>query len=116
MPAASIISFRSPGWTTWTSTSISSRPAPRRRRAGRRTDWRESRVRKPAAEVAAGFRFHTAKAKRARRPSARASDRPVQPLVVERAAHGGELVAEFLGMRRGNVGVVGALVLPDFDH
>src|SRR5262245_18978420 len=95
------------------STFTSSRPELRRRRAGRRTEAR-AESRKPAA-VAAGFRFHMATAKRAL-PGGEASDRPVQPLVVERAAHGGELIAEFLGVRRGDVGVVGALVFPDFDH
>src|SRR5262249_12230904 len=43
-------------------------------------------------------------------------DRLVQPLVIECAAHGRELVAKFFGRRRRDVGVVRALVLPDFNH
>src|SRR5262249_24505914 len=34
----------------------------------------------------------------------------------ERAAHGRELLAKFFGRRRRDVGVVRALVLPDFNH
>src|SRR5262245_6604898 len=43
-------------------------------------------------------------------------DRLVQSLIVERAAHGRELVAKSLGRRRRDVGVIRALVFPDFDH
>ena len=46
----------------------------------------------------------------------RKSNSLVQALVVERAGHRRERVAEFLILRRDDVIVVGLLVLPDLDH
>src|SRR6516162_11093075 len=53
---------------------------------------------------------------RARRELEIGSKRLVQALVVKRAAHGGEPLAEFPGVLRGDVSVVGLVILPDLDH
>src|SRR5262252_2385473 len=123
MPAVSITSFRWRGSITWTITSTSNSPAPRRRRAGRPTDDNSQltsvapRLPRPWGD------FCRPKQRRDRPPpkrdgaaSERALDRLVEPFVVERATHGRELVAKFFGRRRRDVGVVGALVLPDGNH
>src|SRR5215469_18164861 len=119
MPAVSITSFRLRGSITWTRTSTSNSRAPRRRRAGRPTNAQKSKVQPPRARL--GPRGGFAGSKRATVAIASGLtggrlDRLVEPLVVERAAHGRELVAKFFCRRRRDVGVVGALVFPDFNH
>src|SRR5262245_27793876 len=115
--AGSITSFHLRGSTTSTTVSISNSQAPKRRRAGRPTDviqssheprepsWRTGRflpVKAPAAVV---------RVLRKRWPL----DRLVQPLVIERAAHGRELIAKFLGRYCRDVSLVRALTFPNFN-
>src|SRR6516164_2219638 len=118
MPAVSITSFRLRGSITWTRTSTSNSPAPRRRRAGKPTNAKKagspaSRAFRPTGR----FLLVRSRSRRDRRgPTGERLDRLVEPFVVERAAHGRELIAKFFGRRRRDVGVVGALVFPDCDH
>src|SRR5262249_4024696 len=119
MPAASITSFRLRGSLTSTRTSTSNSPAPRRRRAGRPTDGNSEQISLAPRAVRRAGRFFAGPRRRGGAPPLKRDeplDRLVQPLVIERAAHGRELLAKFLGRRRRDVGVVCVLVLPDFNH
>src|SRR5262249_42498909 len=119
MPAASTTSFRWHGLITWTRTSTSSSPAPRRRRAGRPTDGISEQTQPPPRPAGRGGRFFFRR-RPPRGPPRLQRDEPldhlVQPLVIERAAHGRELVAKIFGRRCRDVSLVCALVLPDFNH
>src|SRR5690348_13084259 len=118
MPVASITSFRLRGSITWTRTSTSNSPAPRRRRAGRPTNDNSEQTSVAPRLPRPWGDFCRPKQRRGRQPPQRDGplDRLVEPFVVERAAHGRELVAKFFGRRRRDVGVVGTLVFPDFNH
>src|SRR5215831_19329364 len=119
MLAASTTSFHWRGSITWTKTSTSSSPAPRRRRAGRPTDGISEQTQSPRGRLGVRGEFFAGRSAAA---VARVFQRDepldhlVQPLVIERAAHGRELVAKIFGWRRRDVGLVCALVLPDFNY
>src|SRR5262245_62246844 len=119
MPAASTTSFRWHGSITWTRTSTSSSPAPRRRRAGSPTDGISKQTPSPRGRLGARGEFFCRSKRHRGRPRLKPDellDHLVQALVIERAAHGRELVAKTFGRRRRDVGLVCALVLPDFNH
>src|SRR5262249_11808758 len=109
MPAASITSFRLRGSLTSTRTSTSNSPAPRRRRGGKPDGGNlKQDTARPGGGWGRGGFFRRWRPRRGRPPLKRDEplDRLVQPLVIERAAHGRELLAKFLGRRRRDVGVV----------
>src|SRR5262249_12304265 len=119
MLAASTTSFHWRGSITWTKTSTSSSPAPRRGRPGSPPDGISEQTQSaPRPPRRAGRIFCWSKRRRGRPRFQRDEplDHLVQPLVIERAAHGRELVAKIFGWRRRDVGLVCALVLPDFNY
>src|SRR5215471_2791900 len=94
--AASITSFHLRGSTTSTTVSISNSQAPKRGRAGRPTDVIQSSHEPREPSLTHGAIFADQRPVRLSSESSDRDgllDRPVQPLVIERAAHRRELIA-----------------------